>query len=299
MSPWFVAAYTSWTTGFEATPSGSDSVSQGDDRIRELKENTRNRLNMEHWWDVSTNNQGHHREGSANTWYRAPCPTADLTANPDGSASTYGTPDVGKLCINSTDQSMVVWNGSAFVAAVTTLFGNSLAHYGAGVAPVDSYDPTKFAIRGVYNDSTLDTAGCLSAGHFQTTALASQTFGDAGVACFSTGTVNLTGRSTTSRGIIVAQLNALQTGGTTINCKFAVYRDAQANQVGPVTAFNALNTVTWNSGMMYTYVTGLSAGSHEFAMSVQSVTSGGQDCDDVADPNGGSLTYIDLGPEYP
>jgi hypothetical protein len=300
MSPWFVAAYTSWTTGFEATPSGSDSVSQGDDRIRELKENTRNRLNMEHWWDTSTNNQGHHREGSANLWYRAPCPTADLTANPDGTASTFGTPDVGKACINSTDQSMAVWNGSAYTAAIGALFGNSWGHYAAGVAPVDTYDPTKFAIRNVITDTTTDPVACAGGAAFSHTAIASQTFGDAGAACFTTGSMDFSSRvPTTSRGLVIGQLRIHYTAGSG-GCTgtVGIYRDAMGNQVGQL-QIGDISAGGANDIQVTTvaYVTGITAAAHEFALHASDSVN--NDCTFTADPNGGNLTYIDLGPEYP
>lgn len=293
-SPWFMAAYQQWTTGFEATPSGSDSISLGDDRIRELKENIRNRMGMEHVWGPSTRDNGHHAEGSANAWLRNPCRTSDLTADPNGSASTYDTNDIGKLCQNSTDLSLQMWNGSAYQGAFASFYNNVIGHYVNGVAPVDTYDPTKFAIRGIYIDATTDAVSCAGSAAVSTTAVGSQAFGDAGAACFSL-TVNLTGRSTTNRGILIGQLAASGSGADCV-LTGGMYRDAIGNQLGQLghTFANANNPASLT---IVAYVTGVTAASHEFALHASD--SANDSCVfAAADPNIGSLTYIDLGPEY-
>lgn len=303
-SPWFLGAFQTWQSGsgFELTPANSDNVSDGDDRIRELKENIRNRLQSEHYFGtgVGASDNGRHREGSASAWNTAPCPTANVTGDAGTGSTAYTSADKGKLCAQPTDGSLQVYSGSAYIAAMSTFFNNTLGHWTNNSAPTDTFDPTKFHIRGIYNDTTIDTAGCLTAGHYSTTALASQVFGDAGAACFTTGTINLTGRSTTSRGILIAHLSGIASAaGGTPKCQFTVYRDSTANQIGDIVGLSGPSSlINENIGTTVSYVTGLSAGNHEFALHALDTTSTSE-CNAPTDPNAGYLTFIDLGPEYP
>lgn len=288
--PLFIAAFVPWPagSGFEVTPSGSDSVSVLDDRIRELKENIRNRLQVEHYFgtSVGASDNGRHREGSARAWDATPCPTANVTGDPGTGATAYGALDDGLLCRDSATGELKLWTGAAYVNAFSA-FPALMSHITAGVA-VDPYDPTKFAIRNVVQDVTISVANC---GTLSATAIASQAFGAAGLACFSTGAVDLSARSTTSRALIVGQITVLNSGSCT--AQFAAYEDSMANQVTLLSKPAAV--VSGTTGNVVAYVTGITAASHEFALHAQR-TAG--TCVTTTDPNAGNLIYIDLGPEY-
>jgi hypothetical protein len=103
-----------WSAAFQATPAGSDQVSEGDDRIRELKETIQAELEPEH--DVGTidaayNDNGRHKLGSARSFFQsgvAAVPAA--LQKPDGTnevdktpPSGVGTLDNGRLWVDWDD----------------------------------------------------------------------------------------------------------------------------------------------------------------------------------------------------
>ena len=82
-----------WNSAYELSPAGADSPSSGDDKIRELKSATRERLAKEHKMDLSSgaaSTDGWHIQGSAIDYYQASAPTT----RPDGvtalDANDYG-----------------------------------------------------------------------------------------------------------------------------------------------------------------------------------------------------------------
>lgn len=70
---------TTWSSAYELTPAGDDDPSEGDDRIRETKVATRERLEKEHNMDLSEAGlqprQGLHKAGSAVAFHQASAPT--------------------------------------------------------------------------------------------------------------------------------------------------------------------------------------------------------------------------------
>jgi hypothetical protein len=113
-----------WDASFEATPANTDLVSQGDDRIRELKVETADRAEKETCWGATgtggcANDTGWHREGSARGFLETTAPTAlkDLALTP------LGANDDGRLWIdsdgadniggNNDDGQLWAWNGGA------------------------------------------------------------------------------------------------------------------------------------------------------------------------------------------
>ena len=67
-----------WNNTFESKPLGSDSPSQGDDQIRELKLGIRERMYKEHEFDLTSgnpNDDGWHASGSAKVYIGASAPT--------------------------------------------------------------------------------------------------------------------------------------------------------------------------------------------------------------------------------
>lgn len=295
-APFAWATLQTWDSGtFEASPANSDPVSQGDDKIRELKENIRERAEVEHLWGTisSGGDNGRHREGSARAFYESSDPSALANSSTDTSGS--GALDEGRLLRRSDTGDLKIYNGSAWVAALTSL--TALSHNGN-----DSFDPTEFHIRGIYVDTTTDASACAAGADLSTTAIASQTFGDAGAACFSV-SVDLSSRSTAnSRALVLGQMNitaspATCTSGTR---QWTIYRDSTSNQIGPLMQFPVLSVSgePINGGISFAYLTTLSNASHEFALHASAPSE--TDCVFAPDSTSGSfLAVIDLGPDYP
>jgi hypothetical protein len=104
-------AIVAWDATFQASPLGSASPAEGDDRIRELKENLQNRLTKEMKWALSPGSattQGWMRQGSAVAYYAATAPTL----RPDG-ATALSSDDAGRLWLDSDDGTVDYWNGTA------------------------------------------------------------------------------------------------------------------------------------------------------------------------------------------
>lgn len=104
-------ATVSWDSAFEDTPGGDDSPDTLDDRITELKENLRVRLEKEMHWAVSESStvQGWMKEGSAKGYYESTAPTN----RPDGSTA-LDSDDAGRIWVDSDDDTVHVWNGSSW-----------------------------------------------------------------------------------------------------------------------------------------------------------------------------------------
>jgi hypothetical protein len=66
-----------WSAAFEADPAVNDPVSEGDDRIREMKENIRYRDEVEHWYGPTgaVGDNGVHRDGSGKCFMGTAFPT--------------------------------------------------------------------------------------------------------------------------------------------------------------------------------------------------------------------------------
>jgi len=106
----------SWTTTFEATPAGSASPSDGDDRIRELKSAIEERMNNEHtthndaYSDGTVAKDWLHKSGSASAYYQSSAPTT----YPDGSTALDSNA-TGRLWVDEDDNVMYIYDGSSFV----------------------------------------------------------------------------------------------------------------------------------------------------------------------------------------
>lgn len=123
---------TTWNTAFEGTPAGSAAPAEGDDRIRELKSATRERIEKEHVMDTGSglySEDGWHREGSAIAYYESSAPTN----RPDG-ATALDTDDAGRLWVDSDDRSSWYWDGTAWEELAPPFDGDELDMTGASNA---------------------------------------------------------------------------------------------------------------------------------------------------------------------
>ncbi len=104
-SPAWGLAVGTWDNAFEGTPANGDLVSEGDDRIRELKNSVRNYADVEHYWSdiTSPDDNGFHRQGSAYLLTDANC----LIVAP-------GDHDDGWLCYDTVKDALFVLVGGAW-----------------------------------------------------------------------------------------------------------------------------------------------------------------------------------------
>lgn len=316
VSPWAVAAFLTWDASFEATPANTDPVSQGDDRIRDLKENVRERLESEHYFGTlaSAGDTGRHREGSAVAFYAAADPVSMPFADAQG-LTTLGAADEGRLAYRSDTGQFRVYTGSAWAEALTALAGNGsnrvnllsgMQFLKAGADAMDIHahdarhrlggtdgawtnapDGMPFAIQQILVDSSVDGAAC---GVVNTTANASQVFGDAGDACLSIATgLNFTGRTGNSRILVFATSNVNRVAGF-CEADMVVYLDSVSTQLG-VAATESVQDAAAGRGSLFTvgYSDTVSAASHEVAVHLSDANADG--CDII----NGSLVVVDLG----
>jgi hypothetical protein len=105
-----------WGSTFKENPAGSDSPSEGDDKIRQTREAIQERVTNEHYTVDDTESDGSvskdwlHKKGSARPFYQASAPTAlangtALTANTEASN--------GRLWIDSDNDKLYVYDAAA------------------------------------------------------------------------------------------------------------------------------------------------------------------------------------------
>ncbi len=103
-----------WNSAFETTPSNTENISLGAQRIRETRNEARLRLDAEHDFGTFTGGNtdtGRQRLGSARPFYQASAPTLLGATDALGSAAL----DSARLWIDSDDAGMKHYNGSAWV----------------------------------------------------------------------------------------------------------------------------------------------------------------------------------------
>lgn len=132
MTPWVLAALlalpylvaVTWDVAYEASPASTDPVASGDDQIRALKLEIRERGEEEHCWGTGgtgcVTDSGFHREGSGRNFYVSALPTVLL--NP--AATALGVDDDGRLASddngpddigsNYDDLTTFIWTGAAW-----------------------------------------------------------------------------------------------------------------------------------------------------------------------------------------
>lgn len=120
-----------WNAAFEATPAGSDSPAQGDDRIRELKADVRLRLAKEHTTYVSGSasgteaEDGWHRAGSAMIYVAASAPTT----RPDGSTALTAADD-GRLWYDTANAVLKYYAHPSWTTVPAVIGANSVTNAG-------------------------------------------------------------------------------------------------------------------------------------------------------------------------
>jgi len=103
-----------WNDSYEQEPADSDSPSGGDDEFRDLKRNVRERMLYEHQWKDSLTTDGHHKEGSARTYYTNTAPTT----RPDGSTA-LDSDDMGRVWFDINDTNALYhWTGTTWCGDV-------------------------------------------------------------------------------------------------------------------------------------------------------------------------------------
>lgn len=318
-SPWFVAALQVWNSGtFEVSPANTDPISLGDDQIRELKENIRKRAQVETYWgtDIAGGETGRAREGSARAFYATADPTVlsnsvtDTTGDPN-----LGTSDDGRLLRRSDTGELKIYNGSAWVQALTSLSGtidllgtplfakagadafDIHAHKarhrlsGSNGAWVNAADGMPLAIQQILTDTSID-AGCATT---STTAIGSQVFGDAGDACFSVGSadgLNFTGRATSNTTIFVLGKFSFAVASGSCEVTANLYLDSIATTLGvqTISAISSGDNADTNTVVVMGYSNAVTpAATHEVALHISDST------DDGCTTTSGALYVFDLG----
>ena len=313
--PWLVGSVVDWTISpFEGTPANTDQASLGDDIIRELKENISARSAVEILWGnrFAGGDTGRAREGSARGFYAAACPTVlsnsatDRTGDPN-----LGAGDDGRICKDSTTGELKVWNGSAWVLAIVNLNGtidlintpsftksgsdgmdihdHQERHRitGSNGAWVDAKDGIPFAIQQILSDTVLDGASCSSVSN---TAIGSQAFGDAGLACFSISTgLDFTGRTGNSRLFIVANVLVDMPPGATCTLDANIFLDAIGTPLATTQRISLTYSGLTMTPTLFAYVTNVTAATHEVALHLSDSID--NDCNAVQ----GAMYIFDLG----
>lgn len=122
-----------WNAAYEASPSGTDLISNGDDRIRALKSDIRERHEREHVRNASDKTlDGLHREGSARAYYVGTEPTN----RPDG--TSLDSNDDGRLWYDSTNDILYVYTGSAWEVVPTSVVSSPIGAKSADYTITDT-----------------------------------------------------------------------------------------------------------------------------------------------------------------
>jgi len=132
-----------WDAAFELTPADGDLVSQGDDRIRDLKDTLAAEMETEH--DFSTtcgacsgNDTGRHHLGSARPFFQAAAP-ANPNALVEADKAGFRTLDDARLWVDTDDSQLYFWDDTP----TTDLATNEL-----GAAGWASVWPLQFTVEG-------------------------------------------------------------------------------------------------------------------------------------------------------
>jgi hypothetical protein len=116
-----------WDNSYEAAPAASDPVGEGDDQIRALKNELRNRLEVEH--KIGTQggspDNGLHLEGSARCFFQASAPTAIAVAEYNNTGGTANT----TLTSTEANGSQTIGEGRCWIDSNSVLWYHNSAGF--------------------------------------------------------------------------------------------------------------------------------------------------------------------------
>lgn len=111
-----------WNESYEDEPASSDSPSEGDDKIRELREAIRERFAKEHKMNLASGTvgpDGYHKNGATLPYFQA----SEPTTRPDG-VTALDENDNGRRWIKSTNYSQYTYvHGTGWVETTTPQSG--------------------------------------------------------------------------------------------------------------------------------------------------------------------------------
>jgi hypothetical protein len=125
-----------WDATFEAAPDGGNPPSTLDDAIRAHKAAVEERMKNEHTTYSGDSTSGtasvdwRHKKGSARAYYQSAAPTNQ----PGTAGSGLGSGDDGRLFVDSDDDALYVWNGTAFEGVAITRVQSLTSDPGSPVA---------------------------------------------------------------------------------------------------------------------------------------------------------------------
>lgn len=294
-----------WDGSFEASPSGSDSVSTLDDRDREIKNEIRERMEVDHRFGTlaTSEDDGRHREGSAVTYYRTACP-ATLDVADAGGDSSLGSGDIGRLCRDSDDGHQKTWNGSAWEQSFTAFDTNINFTGGAQVekAGADAFDLHDHGPRhGLTGTSGAWVApedpGASGDAHNSLLTNLLNTNSTTGVVIPNSGaetiigtiSVDFTGRGAVSHGFVIGTVEFSATGSGTKNAELYLEIDDVTIGVGsPKTSCEFSSSGSGDTCSFQLPITNITAGAHD--ITVEATTS-----DNNVTASTHTLTYMDFG----
>ena len=159
----FSTSPVAWDSTWENDPDNTDSVSLGDDHLRQLKQELSDRLDVEH--DISTHSggtdvadTGRHREGAARAFMAATVPSAIDVADDDSSTAI----DDGRMWFDDDNENMLQVADSTTFEDVNV--NPTSVDAGAGAGPTfalhrNSATPADADVGGVIQFTAEDSAG--------------------------------------------------------------------------------------------------------------------------------------------
>lgn len=151
-----------WSTSWEATPSGTQSPTFGDDHIRDVKLEVRYRFDQEHViLGTASTGESIHRAGSARVYFQ----TLEPTLRPDG-VTSIDSSDSGRIWIDSNDSNrLYVYNGDAAAFEEVSVglvdYTGNLSITGYLTVGGDAFITGTISTGGEDNPDTVDGGLCL------------------------------------------------------------------------------------------------------------------------------------------
>lgn len=143
-----------WNAAFNAAPVKTDNAANAATDINVTRTAIREVVVQEHNFSLTAvSTQGQHKKGSARVFYQADAPTT----SPGGDALASG--DQGRLWLDSDDNTLSVWNGTAFDSVSVSSSGAS-----DGVVETGSSATIKMKVIEI-GDWNMDSTNTVSVAH--------------------------------------------------------------------------------------------------------------------------------------